>query len=95
MLTWFKRQLWKWAEDGKYSIEAQYSDSYYSDDIDTPRSDPAMSFKIYNAVGGKIVEFRMIDKQSDEYISKLYIIHDEEDFGDSIKKIAMLNALSQ
>lgn len=94
MVKWFKEQLWKWAEDGKYSLEAQYSDSYGCGDIDTPRSDPAMTFKIYNAVGGRIVEFRMIDKQSDDYISKLYVIHDEEDFGDSIKKIAMLHSLS-
>ena len=98
MIGWAKRKLWKWVEQGR-DLEDNLNafdigfDSYKSE-IDKPKSEPTMSFKVYSAVGGRIVEFRMYDSQRDKYDHKLYIISDEEDFGDSIKKIAVLNALS-
>lgn len=100
MIDWVKRKLWNWAEQGR-DLEDERQLEKFDNSFDslatlteTPKSEPTMSFKVYSAVGGRIVEFRMYDSQRDTYEHKLYVISDEEDFGDSIKKIAMINALS-
>jgi hypothetical protein len=56
-------------------------------------SDPTLQFKIYNAIGGKVVEFSRYDRKSDRHNHDIYIIGKEEDFGQKIAKIAMLECL--
>jgi hypothetical protein len=56
-------------------------------------SDPTLQFKIYNAVGGKVVEFSRYDRQKDRSYHDIYIIGKDEDFGAKIAKIAMLESL--
>lgn len=56
-------------------------------------ADPTLHFKIYNAIGGKIVEFRRYDKHRDQADHQMYIIGKEDDFGDRIAKIATLEVL--
>jgi hypothetical protein len=56
-------------------------------------SDPTLQFKIYNAVGGKVVEFSRYDRKLDRQHHDIYIIPKDEDFGAKIAKIAMLESL--
>jgi hypothetical protein len=56
-------------------------------------SDPTLQFKIYNAIGGKVVEFSRFDRQKDRHFHDIYIIGKEENFGEKIAKIAMLETL--
>jgi hypothetical protein len=56
-------------------------------------SDPTLQFKIYNAVGGKVVEFSRYDQKADRHHHDIYIIGKNEDFGEKIAKIAMLETL--
>jgi len=56
-------------------------------------SDPTLQFKIYNAVGGKVVEFSRYDRKMDRHHHDIYIIPKDEDFGAKIAKIAMLESL--
>lgn len=56
-------------------------------------SDPTLQFKIYNAIGGKVVEFSRYDRQKDRSFHDIYIISKDEDFGNKIAKIAMLECL--
>jgi len=56
-------------------------------------SDPTMRFKVYNARGGKIVEFTRYDRQKDRNEHDLYIIRNDEDFGERIAKIAMFEGM--
>jgi hypothetical protein len=56
-------------------------------------SDPTLQFKIYNAIGGKVVEFSRYDRQKDRHLHDIYIIGKEEDFGAKIAKIATLETL--
>lgn len=77
--------------------------AYCGDDVsgvsireaDTPRSDPTLSFKVYNANGGRIVEFYSYDKYTDRSDQQLFIIRDDEDFGNAIKNIAVTYMLSK
>jgi hypothetical protein len=56
-------------------------------------SDPTLQFKIYNAIGGKVVEFSRYDRKQDRHNHDIYIIGKNEDFGEKIAKIAMLECL--
>jgi hypothetical protein len=48
---------------------------------------------VFNAVGGKVVEFRRYDRKSDRNDSTTYIITNDQDFGERIAKIAMMENL--
>lgn len=96
-MLWLKKIIARWVE--------QANDSDYDtwDRIERDRSDaigprpdltPTMNFKVYNAHGGKVVEFRQYDHKNDIAVNKLYIIGEDADFGDSIKHIAMMHLLS-
>lgn len=58
------------------------------------RSDPVLTFKVYNAVGGKLVEFYSYDRKKDHSEAQMYIIRDDEDFGNAIKNIATMHRIS-
>jgi len=63
------------------------------EDHENMSDDPTMRFKIFNARGGKIVEFSRYDRQQDRSHHDLYIIRSDEDFGERIAKIAMLESM--
>ena len=96
-MNWFKRMVVKWVRED-WDNARQEQDCYA-----TPKSiavssrdvnsEPTLQFKIYNAIGGKVVEFSRYDRQKDRNYHDIYIISKEEDFGAKIAKIAMLESL--
>jgi hypothetical protein len=94
---WFKKKFKQW------SMEAWNSDRLEKDvplgistiESRSIHSDPVLNFTIYNAVGGKIVEFRYHDRKSDRSHTQMYIINKDDDFGERIAKIATLEVLKQ
>jgi hypothetical protein len=56
-------------------------------------SDPILNFRVFSAVGGKIVEFRRYDRQRDRHETQTYIITNDQDFGDRIAKIATMESI--
>ena len=95
-MNWLKRKIRRWlgserdicVEENKYATASMNSIS--SRDVN---SDPTLQFKIYNAIGGKVVEFSRYDRQRDKALHNIYIIGKDEDFGAKIAKIAMLETL--
>jgi hypothetical protein len=59
----------------------------------TPATDESLNFKVYNAHGGKIVEFSRYDRRSERVDHELYIINKDQDFGERIAKIATFETL--
>jgi len=55
-------------------------------------SDP-LKLNIYQATGGTIVETRMYDHSKDRNHTRLYIITDDEDMGNAISRIIMMEKL--
>lgn len=106
-MNWFKRIIVKWVREDWENAKDQPEDCYPSPKLgrginsvstrdvssDNVSSDPALQFKIYNAIGGKVVEFTRYDRQKDRAFRDIYIIGREEDFGAKIAKIAMLETL--
>ena len=99
-MNWFKRMVVKWVrEDWDNARQEQNCYATVSPKngigISTRdvNSDPTLQFKIYTAIGGKVVEFSRYDRQKDRHFHDIYIIGKNEDFGEKIAKIAMLESL--
>ena len=99
-MNWFKRIVVKWVRDD-WDNARQEQDCYPSPKLMSTNSingrdvnsDPTLQFKIYSAIGGKVVEFSRYDRQKDRQFHDIYIIGKDEDFGEKIAKIAMLENL--
>jgi hypothetical protein len=48
---------------------------------------------VYKASGGYVVETRSYDRRKDQNNNSIHVITDEEDLGDRIGKIIMMEAL--
>jgi hypothetical protein len=52
-----------------------------------------MTFTLYSASGGHIVEYRSYDTKSDERINNLHIITNDQDIGERIGQIVTMELL--
>jgi hypothetical protein len=86
-----KRWIRQWLNDDSISLSKE-SPQLVSDS-ETLSTDPVLNFRVYNAVGGKVVEFRYYDRGKDRNHNQTYIITNDQDFGERIAKIATLESL--
>ena len=100
-MNWFKRMVVKWVRED-WDKASREQDCYPSPKLSRGMnavstrdvgSDPTLQFKVYNAIGGKVVEFSRYDRKQDRNFHDIYIIGKTEDFGEKIAKIAMLEVL--
>jgi len=100
-MNWFKRMVVKWVRED-WDNARQEQDCFPSPKLSRGmntvstrdvNSDPTLQFKVYNAIGGKVVEFSRYDRHKDRSFHDIYIISKDEDFGAKIAKIAMLEVL--
>jgi hypothetical protein len=101
-MNFIKRMVVKWVREDWDRAREDQDDCYPSPKLSRGMnavatrdvgSDPTLQFKIYNAVGGKVVEFSRYDRKLDRHDHDIYIISKNEDFGEKIAKIAMLESL--
>ena len=64
-MKWLKKILWRWTQEGReiYEYEGDNGKIRLSksrlishDDCEAVSDDPILNFKVFNAVGGKVVE---------------------------------------
>lgn len=82
-------------EDIKYQnvqINKQRSTLVDRSSVELDR-DRAISFNIYVANGGRVVETKRYDRNKDRHLTGLYIISDTQDFGREIDKIIVMEGL--
>jgi hypothetical protein len=96
-MKWFKKMLWRWSYQGQ-ELEEQNckvsSGRLVARDSEALCGDePILNFKVYSAVGGKVVEFRRYDRKNDRSDTTTYIITNDQDFGERISKIATMEKL--
>lgn len=57
------------------------------------RGDETLNFRIFNAVGGKVVEFIQYNPKTDQRTVTNYVVTDDQDLGERISKIITLERL--
>ncbi len=94
-MKWFKKMVASWARQGNNYDEENCKTSRLISTAENASisDDPVLNFKVYSAVGGKVVEFRRYDRRSDRNDSTTYIITNDQDFGERISKIATMENL--
>jgi hypothetical protein len=92
-MKWVKRMIVNWARDDRDQPDICVSPKGRLNTRDGINSDPTLQFKVYSAIGGKIVEFSRYDRKSDRHDHQVYIINQDQDFGERIAKIATMENL--
>jgi hypothetical protein len=93
-MSWFKKMIIYWARnDWDYSDQPEITSIKLGHRTEEIESDPVLQFKVYSAIGGKIVEFKRYDRQRDRHDTQTYIITSDQDFGERIAKIATMENL--
>lgn len=107
-MNWLKRKLASWARQGNMleEDEGSVTDNDYrqrnrhrvhaisTGGQKTPGAE-GITFMLYPASGGNILEIRHYDNKSDSHNVSLHIIKAEEDLGEAIGKIITFEALKR
>jgi len=90
-MNFIKKLVIKWVRDDWNSASREAPVAVASKDIGL--NDCELSFRIYGATGGYVMDFRRYDKRTDRYDSQLYIVPKEEDIGERVARIVNLEML--
>jgi hypothetical protein len=96
-MKWLKKIITQWVREDWENArqEKEVPQLCISRDVEAKMcdSDPILHFRVFSAVGGKVVEFRRYDRKTDRNDTTSYIITNDQDFGDRIAKIATMESL--
>ena len=97
-MNWFKRMVIRWVREdweqsGKIKNYAGESIAISDSSSEGMMGDPVLHFKVYPAVGGRIVEFRRIDRKHGNHETTAYVITEDQNFGERIAKISTIENL--
>jgi hypothetical protein len=100
---WFNQKVKQAWEEAQYAPEentiniprAISKNATLSSNGKSLDSDANMNFTVYNAIGGKVVEFRRYDRRNDRSEHQVYVISADQDFGERIAKIATMESIKQ
>jgi hypothetical protein len=96
-MKWLKNKVIKWVredweEERKKNGEKGILIS--SRDVESsPENDPIITFRIYSATNGKILEFRRYDRKTDRNDNSTYIVEKDRDIGEYVSKCLSLEML--
>jgi hypothetical protein len=98
----------KWIMRRSMMIQRKYDDSPMAEEVYATRAsnklisargsndlgdNRPMTFNIYRASGGSIVELRKYDNRKDHWDNQLHVIPDDADFNDTLSRIVTLETL--
>jgi len=101
-MKWLKQLVVKWVredwnnadrEQTIYSSPSAISKNSMRGGGSILDSDASLTFTVYNAIGGKVVEFRRYDRRTDHSEHSVYVVGKDEDFGQKISKIATMEVM--
>lgn len=102
---WFVRKC-KWAWDNKHlandsSLQEEPNAKYHlaspSKQLTVPNrlGSRGMNFTVYKAEGGVVLEFSSYDPTTDRNNSRMYVVPDDENWGEKIAQCVTMEALRQ
>jgi hypothetical protein len=89
-MSWVKRKLRDWLlSDRKVSESAVSS----RDSESVPNDEPILTFRLYRAVNGQVLEFRRWDRNTDRSYITTYIIEKDKDLAEYVSKCVSMESL--
>lgn len=99
ILNWIMRDELECTKDSysgsKYANAPSIGGPSLSHNCNIDQFNDGVNFTMFNAVGGKIIRVHRYDPKMDRHHADLYIIMDNEDFGEEIAQIITRNSLSR
>lgn len=94
-MNWLKRKVIEWVrEDWEEERKKASVDNCVSiRDEHRPEEDPVLTFRIYSATNGQIIDFRRWDKKADRNYNSTYIVEKDKDLGEYVNKCLSLEML--
>lgn len=91
-MSWFKRKIRNWlnSDDGSQAIKLSARDFPEERSV---QDDPVLSFRVYNAQNGKILEFSRYDRKVDRHDRSIYIVEKDKDITEYVGKCLSLELL--
>ncbi len=85
----FKQRIRNWLNSDDYEQDVPQL-------VEADRlSSEGMRMQIYKASGGFVVETRSYDRRKDENFNTMHVIRDDQDLGEALGKIVMMEALQR
>ena len=99
MVKKYLRKFVRWVLDSDESqpvMESSYINSTKSRHLgNMGDGNNGMNFTVYNAIGGKVIQFVTYDPVRDRGFSNLYIVTDKEELGEELGQIITKESLSR
>ena len=93
-MKWLKNKVIKWVkEDWDSPQEGCAVGISSSQNEHRPDAEPILTFRIYSAVNGQVLEFRRWDTKTDHNHSSTYLIPKNEEIGEYVSKCLNLEML--
>jgi hypothetical protein len=95
-MKWLRKKIIQWVRedwDAEYKKSSEKGVLVSNSDINVPEDDPILTFRIYSANNGQILEFRRYDRKNDRHNNSTYIIEKDRDIGEYINKCLSLELL--
>jgi len=96
-MNWLKRKVIQWVREdweNERNSRGEKGILVSSRDVESlPENDPLLTFRIYSATNGKILEFRRYDRKNDRNDNSTYIIEKDKDIGEYVSKCLSLEML--
>ena len=85
----FKQRIRNWLNNDEYEQDVPQS-------IEASKlSSEGMRLQVYRASGGYVVETRTYDHHKDRNLNSMHVITEDQDLGDALGKIVMMEALKR
>ncbi len=92
-MKWLKRKLRDWIMDDSCELVGRSVSAKRDTFLGITESTALLNFRVFEAIGGQVVEFTHYDEKTDRTKSTTYIITKDQDFGERISKIATMEIL--
>lgn len=94
-MNWLKRKVIQWVREDWENENKKSRDVGLLpvSDEHRPEQDPILTFRIYSANNGQILEFRRYDRKNDRNDNSTYIVEKDKDIGEYVSKCLSLEML--
>lgn len=98
-MKWLKRKIYNWVQEIERDPKSINSRLYLTESVSCeserarPEGMPVLSFRVYSANNGQVLEFSHYDSQRDRSNNSVYLIPEDENIADYVAKCVTLESL--